>query len=269
MNLLKLVRTCFSLCVCGWLWVKYQKVKVTVALRLREEYFPHFSNCCFKFVHVRVLNEKTCDKLCRVFSGAAGSREQDLDSGADLGVAARCLSCIADVLVCMAGGRGGLRSGPAANEAWSVAYHLLEEGNLRGGVHALAAQRALWLSRWASGWIQCFHVGWCSMSCYPPSTLHPPGQTCWFGRLGTTKAPDRCCSDRLWCHHRSSSASVRVKSRLWGSGRKWSVQPDWTWQVSPVKISDPSLLALPDAHHSTWFNVRVRCWGRFVSPLLD
>lgn len=62
-------------------------------------------------------------------------------------MAARCLSCIADVLVCMAEGRGGLRSGPAANEAWSSAYILLEEGNLRGGVSALAAQRQKWLSR--------------------------------------------------------------------------------------------------------------------------
>ncbi|KAK2842897.1 hypothetical protein Q5P01_013097 [Channa striata] len=74
---------------------------------------------------------------------AAGSRDQDLD----LGITARCLSCIADVLMCMAGGRGGLRSGPAANEAWSSAYQLLEEGNVKGGVHALAAQREKWLSR--------------------------------------------------------------------------------------------------------------------------
>uniref|UniRef100_A0A3B4WA54 Fucose kinase n=1 Tax=Seriola lalandi dorsalis TaxID=1841481 RepID=A0A3B4WA54_SERLL len=43
-----------------------------------------------------------------------GSREQGAEPGAELDVAARCLSCIADVLVCMAGGRGGLRSGPAA-----------------------------------------------------------------------------------------------------------------------------------------------------------
>lgn len=62
-------------------------------------------------------------------------------------MAARCLSCIADVLVLMARGRGGLRSGPAANEAWSSAYSLLEACNLRGGVNALAAQRADWLSR--------------------------------------------------------------------------------------------------------------------------
>uniref|UniRef100_A0A8D3B8R9 L-fucose kinase n=1 Tax=Scophthalmus maximus TaxID=52904 RepID=A0A8D3B8R9_SCOMX len=75
------------------------------------------------------------------------SESQFTVPGAELGVAARCLSCIADVLVCMARGRGGLRSGPAANEAWSSAYLLLEEGNLWGGVHALAAQRADWLSR--------------------------------------------------------------------------------------------------------------------------
>ncbi|CAK6954595.1 L-fucose kinase [Scomber scombrus] len=88
--------------------------------------------------------------------GQQGALLETLDSiaagsgtgpGAELGVAARCLSCIADVLVCMAKGRGGLRSGPAANEAWSSAYFLLEEGNLRGGVNALATQRAHWLSR--------------------------------------------------------------------------------------------------------------------------
>lgn len=78
---------------------------------------------------------------------ASGSSKQGAELGADLGVAARCLSCIADVLVCMARGRGGLRSGPAANEAWSPAYTMLEKGNLSGGVHALATQRQHWLSR--------------------------------------------------------------------------------------------------------------------------
>ncbi|XP_072291330.1 L-fucose kinase [Eucyclogobius newberryi] len=67
--------------------------------------------------------------------------------GSDLGVSARCLSCIADVLVVMAGGKGGLRSGPAANEAWRSAYALLEEGDLSGGVRALGEQREKWLCR--------------------------------------------------------------------------------------------------------------------------
>ncbi|KAM3610089.1 uncharacterized protein V6R79_025181 [Siganus canaliculatus] len=78
---------------------------------------------------------------------AAGSSQQGAGPGGEVGVAARCLSCIADVLVCMAEGRGGLRSGPAANDAWSSAYFLLDQGDLRGGVQALAAQRADWLSR--------------------------------------------------------------------------------------------------------------------------
>uniref|UniRef100_A0A667XPR4 L-fucose kinase n=1 Tax=Myripristis murdjan TaxID=586833 RepID=A0A667XPR4_9TELE len=83
-----------------------------------------------------------------VLGSQQGALLETLDCSMELGVAARCLSCIADVLVCMAGeGRGGLRSGPAANEAWSSAYFLLEQGDLRGGVHALATQRAHWLSR--------------------------------------------------------------------------------------------------------------------------
>lgn len=87
------------------------------------------------------------ERLRFLFLVAVGQEDQGAGSGADLGVAARCLSCIADVLVCMAAGKGGLRSGPAANTAWSSAYQLLEQGDLRGGVKALAAQRERWLSR--------------------------------------------------------------------------------------------------------------------------
>lgn len=66
----------------------------------------------------------------------------------DLGVAARTLACIADVLGCMAGeGKGGLRSGPAANPSWALAFRLLEQGNLEAGVLELANQRAYWLNR--------------------------------------------------------------------------------------------------------------------------
>uniref|UniRef100_A0A672PDC4 L-fucose kinase n=1 Tax=Sinocyclocheilus grahami TaxID=75366 RepID=A0A672PDC4_SINGR len=69
-------------------------------------------------------------------------------SSGDLGVAARCLACIADVLGCLAGeGKGGLRSGPAANPSWAPAFKLLEEGNLPAGVQGLANQRKHWLSR--------------------------------------------------------------------------------------------------------------------------
>ncbi|XP_048886958.1 L-fucose kinase isoform X1 [Brienomyrus brachyistius] len=72
---------------------------------------------------------------------AAGSSE-------DLGVAARCLACVADVLGCMAGeGKGGLRSGPAANPCWAPAFALLEKGDLLGGVKALAVERKNWLNR--------------------------------------------------------------------------------------------------------------------------
>uniref|UniRef100_A0A8C1XN86 Fucose kinase n=1 Tax=Cyprinus carpio TaxID=7962 RepID=A0A8C1XN86_CYPCA len=69
-------------------------------------------------------------------------------SSGDLGVAARCLACIADVLGCLAGeGKGGLRSGPAANPSWAPAFKLLEGGNLPAGVQELANQRKHWLSR--------------------------------------------------------------------------------------------------------------------------
>nr|XP_023838860.1 L-fucose kinase [Salvelinus alpinus] len=83
----------------------------------------------------------TLDSIILCAPVAAGSRE-------NLGVAARCLACIADVLACLAGeGRGGLRSGPAANPTWSHAFSILEQGDLLGGVQALATERAKWLSR--------------------------------------------------------------------------------------------------------------------------
>lgn len=89
---------------------------------------------------LHVLSFEDTDDFA-VFSVAAGS-------GGDLGVAARCLACIADVLGCVAGeGKGGLRSGPAANPSWASAFKLLEEGNLSVGVKELASQRKHWLSR--------------------------------------------------------------------------------------------------------------------------
>ncbi|XP_067905880.1 L-fucose kinase [Heterodontus francisci] len=65
----------------------------------------------------------------------------------DLGVAARTLACVADVLGCMARGQGGLRSGPAANWAWTDAFQLLESGNVALGVQRLTEERGKWLSR--------------------------------------------------------------------------------------------------------------------------
>ena len=66
----------------------------------------------------------------------------------DPGVAARALACVADVLGCMAEGRGGLRSGPAANPEWIQPFSYLECGDLVRGVEALAQEREKWLSRW-------------------------------------------------------------------------------------------------------------------------
>ncbi|KAG7256593.1 hypothetical protein CRUP_024425 [Coryphaenoides rupestris] len=88
------------------------------------------------------LEEAGLDKGVPLGQGAWQSQE------AWLGVSARALACVADVLVCMAGeGRGGLRSGPAANQAWRPALSLLEAGKVQEGVASLARQRDLWLHR--------------------------------------------------------------------------------------------------------------------------
>ncbi|XP_026094431.1 L-fucose kinase-like [Carassius auratus] len=92
----------------------------------------------FRAVALAGQQEELLQVLDSVAAGSSG----------DLGVAARCLACIADVLGCLAGeGKGGLRSGPAANPSWAPAFKLLEDGNLPAGVQELANQRKHWLSR--------------------------------------------------------------------------------------------------------------------------
>ncbi|XP_005345726.1 L-fucose kinase isoform X1 [Microtus ochrogaster] len=86
-----------------------------------------------------------------VGEGCSGPLLATLDKVAaeaeDPGVAARALACVADVLGCMAEGRGGLRSGPAANPEWIQPFSYLEYGDLVRGVEALAQEREKWLSR--------------------------------------------------------------------------------------------------------------------------
>ncbi|XP_055477454.1 L-fucose kinase isoform X2 [Psammomys obesus] len=86
-----------------------------------------------------------------VGEGCSGPLLATLDKVAagaeDPGVAARALACVADVLGCMAEGRGGLRSGPAANPEWIQPFSYLECGDLMKGVEALAQEREKWLTR--------------------------------------------------------------------------------------------------------------------------
>ncbi|TSK13521.1 L-fucose kinase [Bagarius yarrelli] len=101
----------------------------------------HSAHNLLPCMRAAVVGGKHAELLNTLDSVASGSL-------ADLGVAARTLACIADVLGCMAGeGKGGLRSGPAANPAWASAFKLLEQGKLEAGVQELANQRARWLSR--------------------------------------------------------------------------------------------------------------------------
>ncbi|NXT24565.1 FUK kinase, partial [Syrrhaptes paradoxus] len=76
-----------------------------------------------------------------------GTLDDVASAAGDAGIAARALACIADVLGCMARGEGGLRSGPAANREWALAFGRLESGDIAGGVRALAAERQKWMSR--------------------------------------------------------------------------------------------------------------------------
>ncbi|NXL46302.1 FUK kinase, partial [Podilymbus podiceps] len=76
-----------------------------------------------------------------------GTLDEVASTAGDAGIAARVLACVAEVLGCMARGEGGLRSGPAANREWALAFGRLESGDIAGGVRELAAERQKWMSR--------------------------------------------------------------------------------------------------------------------------
>lgn len=104
----------------------------------------------------RVLTEHSNCSLLPLIRSAVIEGYQDamlntLDEVAsttsDPGVAARALACIADLLGCMAKGEGGLRSGPAANKTWTLAFQHLEKGKIPEGVKELAKERRKWLDR--------------------------------------------------------------------------------------------------------------------------
>ena len=63
------------------------------------------------------------------------------------GIAARTLGNIADVLGHLTFGKGGMRSGPAANNQWKRAFDYLERENIVDGVKAMASERVNWLNR--------------------------------------------------------------------------------------------------------------------------
>uniref|UniRef100_A0A8C3LVN7 L-fucose kinase n=1 Tax=Chrysolophus pictus TaxID=9089 RepID=A0A8C3LVN7_CHRPC len=50
------------------------------------------------------------------------------------------------LVACTADDAGGLRSGPAANREWALAFGRLESGDIAGGVRELATERQKWMS---------------------------------------------------------------------------------------------------------------------------
>ena len=57
------------------------------------------------------------------------------------------LAMTADLLGCMAEGKGGLRSGPAHNKAFRESFKLLESGNVKEGLRELIEARSDWMER--------------------------------------------------------------------------------------------------------------------------
>lgn len=90
-----------------------------------------FGNAVVEAYHARVL--EALDEIAATCSSP--------------GIAARTLASIADVLGHLAGGKGGMRSGPAGNKQWKLGFDELERGNIADGVRALARERGNWLGR--------------------------------------------------------------------------------------------------------------------------
>nr|XP_033798542.1 L-fucose kinase [Geotrypetes seraphini]XP_033798543.1 L-fucose kinase [Geotrypetes seraphini]XP_033798544.1 L-fucose kinase [Geotrypetes seraphini]XP_033798545.1 L-fucose kinase [Geotrypetes seraphini]XP_033798546.1 L-fucose kinase [Geotrypetes seraphini]XP_033798547.1 L-fucose kinase [Geotrypetes seraphini]XP_033798548.1 L-fucose kinase [Geotrypetes seraphini] len=97
-------------------------------------------DCSLLMLIKAAVHEGYCEPLLATLDQVASIAE-------DPGIAARALACIADVLGCMAKGEGGLRSGPAANQEWSVPLKHLKNGDIVQGVKKLAEERGKWLSR--------------------------------------------------------------------------------------------------------------------------
>lgn len=62
-------------------------------------------------------------------------------------VLSRTLACIADLIGAKADGKGGLRSGPAANLAWQEGFQLLENDKIVEAISFFAKERPAWYSR--------------------------------------------------------------------------------------------------------------------------
>ena len=83
---------------------------------------------CITVLHVSQVNiSRTCCNWFPEFtlSPPAAVCEASV-AQLQAGTAARTLANMADVLGCLAGPQGGLRSGPAANRDWAQAFQLLE-----------------------------------------------------------------------------------------------------------------------------------------------
>ena len=101
-------------------------------------YFPPIRELFFRVVQYEIKDillggkDKGLTKMIKsavvegFHSALLHTLDQVADECNDAGIAARAMANIADVLGCMAGSRGGLRSGPAANKAWAEAFQMLE-----------------------------------------------------------------------------------------------------------------------------------------------
>ena len=97
---------------------------------------------CFKMFVLCGQHDLVLDLLDKL---AVQAVEHESGSNRRPDISARAFACIADVLGFMAGSKGGLRSGPAANKVWKNALQLLQNGNIKLGVEKLASIRQDWL----------------------------------------------------------------------------------------------------------------------------
>ena len=112
-----------------------------VCQRRIEDGLTEKKNIGFRSIYTSAVVDKFTENILRTLDQVA------INSAGEPGVTARTLANIADVLGCMGGTQGGLRSGPAANRSWAKAFHLLEIGDLKNGIAALAKERSQWLGR--------------------------------------------------------------------------------------------------------------------------
>ena len=98
-------------------------------------------------VYKLAARENWAEELLKSWDKRAFNCLEAYNSSETTGELAYILAMIGEVLGCMAGGRGGLRSGPASNRDFATALKFIQQENYKEGLEELKNVRSRWLNQ--------------------------------------------------------------------------------------------------------------------------